>query len=353
MMTLRERLLITLRGGVSDRIPWNIYASLLPHTPAARAMQRRGLGLTASCRTYRAIHEGVTIHEERQETDGRPLLRVRIETPAGVLTEEATIESQHGSRWIRKFFINGPEDYCPAEHFFRHTRFEPDRDSWPQADGCMGDAGIVVSEIMPLPIVYLAQSWMGVEGMTEGLYLYPDRFEALLDALELHYLRQAELAAASAAEVVWFPESITAQVISPRLFERYGLPVYARTVPLVRGAGKLIMAHYDGSIRPYLRLLAGVDIPIIEAFTPPPMGDLTVSEARAAWPDKVIWVNVPGCLYYEPAEVIGDYVTGLLREGAGSGHLVIGCTEDFPPGEFEKTYTAIGQAMAAYQGYAW
>ena len=70
MMTLRERLLTTLQGGVSDRIPWNIYASLLPQTPVARAMQRRGLGLTASCRTYRAIYEGVTIREERQETEG-------------------------------------------------------------------------------------------------------------------------------------------------------------------------------------------------------------------------------------------------------------------------------------------
>lgn len=101
MMTLRERWLTTLRGGVSDRIPRNIYASLLPQTPAARAVQRKGLGLTASCRTDHAIYEGVTIHEERQETDGRPLLRVHIETPVGALTEGATIESQHGSRWVK------------------------------------------------------------------------------------------------------------------------------------------------------------------------------------------------------------------------------------------------------------
>jgi hypothetical protein len=34
-MTLRERLLTTLRGGVSDRIPWNVYAWLLPNSGAA------------------------------------------------------------------------------------------------------------------------------------------------------------------------------------------------------------------------------------------------------------------------------------------------------------------------------
>ncbi len=35
-MTLRERLLATLHGGMADRIPWNIYASLLPMELRAR-----------------------------------------------------------------------------------------------------------------------------------------------------------------------------------------------------------------------------------------------------------------------------------------------------------------------------
>jgi len=33
--------------------------------------------------------------------------------------------------------------------------------------------------------------------------------------------------------------------------------------------------------------------------------------------------------------------------------LVIGCTEDFPIQEFEKTFTAMGQAMAEYEGRPW
>ncbi len=352
-MTIRERLLTTLRGGVADRIPWNIYAGLLPKTEAGRAMQRKGLGLMGGSHPYRAIHEGVTISEDRKEVDGQPLIRVRIETPVGTLTEAATIEPHHGSRWVLEFFIKGPEDYRAAEYYFRHTRFEPAPDSWRRADAAMGEAGVVADEIMALPILFLYQYWMGVEGMAEGVYLYPDRFDALVEALERHYYRQAELAAAGPAELVWFPESISAHVISPALFERYCLPLYRRAVPLVRGAGKLITAHYDGSIRPYVPLLSGVDIPIIEAFTPPPMGDLTVAEAKAAWPAKVIWVNFPGCLYLEPPDAIRAYTLDLLRSGASGGRLVIGCTEDFPAGEFEKTYTAIGQALAEHQGYEW
>ncbi len=351
-MTIRERLLSTLRGGVADRIPWNIYAWLLT-SEAGPFLHRQGLGLMGSSALCHPIREGVTIREERRMVAGAPLIRVTIETPVGAIWEEATIEPLHGSRWIRKYFITGPEDYGPAEYHFRHTRFEPSYGPWRQADVAMGDDGVVAGSIMALPICELFQYWMGVEGMAEGIHLYPDRFDALIDALNQHYWRQAELAAGSPAELIWFPESLSAHVIPRPLFQRYCLPVYERAVPMVRGPGKLITAHYDGTFRPIMDLLAEVDIPIIEAFTPPPMGDLSVAEAKAAWPDKVIWVNFPGCLFLEPAEAIYDYTLDLLRTAAPGGRLVLGCTEDFPAGEFEKTYTAMGRALADYQGYEW
>ena len=122
---------------------------------------------------------------------------------------------------------------------------------------------------------------------------------------------------------------------------------------MLRSAGKLITAHYDGTMRAYLHLLRDIDIPIIEAFTPPPMGDLSVAEAKAAWPDKTIWVNFPGNMFWESEQAIYDYTLGLMHEGASGGHLVMGCTEDYPAAEFEKTFTAMGRAMADYEGYPW
>lgn len=351
--TIRERLVTVLRGGISDRIPWNIYTHLLPQTDAGRELHARGLGFMSGCAPFRTIHEQVIITEDRRQVDGLPLIRKSIETPAGTLTEEAVIEPHHGSRWIRKFFIAGPQDYPAAEFYFRHTRFEPEYEAWRRADAAMGDEGIVAASIMALPILELMQYWLGAEGMAEGIYLYADRFDALVAALESHYYRQAELAAASPAELIWFPESLTATVISPKIFERYCAPVYARAVPAVRGTGKLITAHYDGSIRPLVDLLARIDIPIIEAFTPPPMGDLTVADAKAAWPGKVIWVNFPGNLFHESAETIYSYTMQLLETGAPGGRLVIGCTEDFPIDQFEKTFGAIGRALAEYEGYVW
>ena len=103
---------------------------------------------------------------------------------------------------------------------------------------------------------------------------------------------------------------------------------------------------YDGSFRPLLVHLARTDLPVIEAFTPLPVGDVTVAEALAAWPQKVIWESFPGCLFFEPAEVIEAYAVELLRQGAASGRLIIDCTEEFPVDAFDKTFTAIGRALA-------
>jgi hypothetical protein len=302
---------------------------------------------------FSAIYEGVTMTEQRKEIDGRPHFLVQIETPVGMLTEEATIEPSYGSRWIRKHFISTPEDYPAAEYLFRHIRFEPDFEPWRQADRAMGDAGIVVGVIRPIPIMYLMVSWLGVEGLAEGIYFQTGLFEALLDALNQNYDRLLQLAAESPAEIIWFDDNVTATIISPQLFERYCAPVYGRAMPLMRSAGKTPIAHYDGAIRPLLHHLAETDLPVIEAFTPPPMGDLTVVEAKTAWPDKTVWVNFPGCLFVEPAEIIESYTLDLLREAAPGGRLVMGCTEDFPADQFEKTFTAIGRALAEYEGYEW
>ena len=352
-MTLRERLLTTLRGGTSDRIPWNIYGWILSDTEAGRRLHAKGLGVMNTRRIFREINEDVVVSEKWHERDGAPLIIRRIETPLGTLTEEATIEAGYGSRWIKKYFITGPEDYPAAEFFLRHTRFEPEYEEWRRADEATGDGGIVVGEIMPVPIVQIMVAWMGAEGLAEGMYVHTDRFEALIDALNRHYERHVQLAAESPAEIIWFPDNVTATIISPRSFERYCAPIYARAMPVMRSAGKIPIAHYDGSIRPLLQNLARTDLPVIEAFTPPPMGDVSVAEAKAAWPDKVVWVNFPGNYFLEPAEVIEEYTLNLLEEGAPGGRLVIGCTEDYPYSEFEKTFTAIGKAMARYEGYEW
>ncbi len=359
-MTLRQRHLTILRGGVPDRIPWNCYGwivpqtgMIVPQTPAGRYLISKGLGLMMSRKIYTEIHDDVVIHSERYIQDGVPHEHVSIETPVGVISEDATIESGYGSRWIKKYFITSVNDYPVVEYFFRHTRFEPDFEPWRQADIELGEDGFVVGEIMPIPLMTLMVNWMGIEGLADGIFFHTEAFESLMDALDRHYDRQILLAAESPAEIIWFGDNVTGTVVSPKWFEKYVAPEYARVMPVLNAAGKIPIAHYDGANRRLAPYLARTSLPVIEAFTPPPIGDFTVGEAKAAWPDKVICINFPPNLFLETFETIYKYTLDLLADGAPGGRFVLGCTEDFPLGTFEKTFTAMGHALAEYQGYSW
>jgi hypothetical protein len=323
---------------------------VLPDDPAIAALCRQGLALINAARPFKTVYEDVTIVQETRYVDGLERYRTRLETPVGTLTQEARTDPGYGSRWVTKHFITTAADFDVAEYLFRHMHFEPDLTAWRRADALIGDRGIVFVEIMMVPLMELVAQWMGLETLAVTLHDDPGRLAALLDLLQGHYACQAELAAASPAEAVWIPDNVTATIISPRLFERHVAPVYARYLPLLHGAGKITVAHYDGALRTLVPSIARTELSVMEAFTPPPMGDLTVAEAKAAWPNKVIWINFPGNLFLEPAEVIERYTLELLETGAPGGRLAIGCTEDFPAAEFEKTFAAIGKALARYEG---
>jgi len=352
-MTRRERHLTILRGGVPDRIPWNCYGWIVPRTPVGYHLISKGLGLMEYRRIFTEIHDDVTVRTECYLVDGVPHEHVTIETPYGTLSEDATIESGYGSRWIKKYFITGEQDYPAAEYFFRHTRCEPDFEPWRIKEAEVGDDGFTVGEIMPIPLMTLMVNWLGIEGLTDGIYFHTAGFESLMDALDRQYDRQIQIAAESPAEVIWFGDNVTGTIVSPKWFEKYVAPEYQRVMPVMRASGKIPIAHYDGANRRLAPYLARTSLPVIEAFTPPPLGDFTVAEAKAAWPDKVVCINFPGNLFLEPFETIYTYTLNLLTDGAPGGRFVLGCTEDFPIDTFDKTFTAMGHALAEYQGYTW
>ena len=130
--------------------------------------------------------------------------------------------------------------------------------------------------------------------------------------------------------------------------------MYDYACKLLNQAGKLTFSHYDGDNLSLRDCLASVDINIIEAFTPPPMCDMTIAQARQAWPNKVVSINFPATLFSEPADVIEKYVCDYMAEacplgGGDEGKFVIGCTEEFDFARFNHTFSAIARAMKRCQ----
>jgi len=94
----------------------------------------------------------------------------------------------------------------------------------------------------------------------------------------------------------------------------------------------VVGCHYDGKIAAVKHLVTSSPVDLIESLTPPPEGDMTLAEARAAWPDKLFWSNINlGCYELEP-EALRQEIERRVRDGAPDGcRLAFEVSEDRPP----------------------
>jgi uroporphyrinogen-III decarboxylase len=274
---------------------------------------------------------------------------MRVSTPVGELTERVEFDPGFESRWVREHMIKSVEDYAIVKYICDHTELEPTPQEYLEADSTMGEQGIIVGGLPPIPLLWLQAEVMGTETWCMGMMQHPDEFDELHESVMRLYRRRLEIAADSPAEVIWFADSLSGTLVSPRLFDRYCRDTYEYGCTLFHQAGKRAFAHFDGANAPIKDCIANSSIDIVEAFTPPPMGHMTVAEARAAWPDKVVSVNFPGNLFICPDAEIEAYTKKYMEDGGQEGKFVIGCTEEFPREEFDRVFSAIARAMNEYE----
>jgi hypothetical protein len=350
-MTLRERLMTVFRGGKADRVPLTIYDWILEAAwGKGNPFEEQGLtliGVGGLCEEK--CDDTVTIDCKEVGSGRDRQIITTIKTPVGEVAERAGFDPSFGSKWIKEHFIKSVDDYRVMQYVYEHTATSPKYDDFIAKDTQMGPRGIIVGGIHPTPMVWLMVEIMGTETWCEGIMLHTEQFDALLESLTRVYKRRLKIAADSPAEVIWYADNVTGELVSPQVFNKYCKPIYDYGCKILKQAGKLTFAHYDGHNLPLKDCLASVDIDIIEAFTPPPMFDMTIAQAKAAWPDKVLSINFPGTLFSEPGAVIEKYTCEYMEEAGNEGKFVIGCTEEFDFTRFEHTFSAIVRAMERFQ----
>jgi hypothetical protein len=91
--------------------------------------------------------------------------------------------------------------------------------------------------------------------------------------------------------------------------------------------------------------IAAAEFNIVEAMTPPPMGNFSVREARSKWPKKALWLNFTSSMHIEKPEVIEDHTHQLLEEAGTIPGFGIGVTEDAPIEALERSLTVIARVL--------
>ncbi len=340
-MTPRDRVEIALRGGHGASVPFTIYERKIPQCTAERLMRNRGLCIVKRDAPVFSTHRPhVKTTRQYEYRNGRRLVRTVYETPVGVvhtLDEPAGFTTWHHERMFKR-----PEDYKVIRFMLRDEVHAPCYERFIRAEEAFGPDGIFRAGFGLEPLqALISGNIMDTETFCLEWMDRRDEVLALYEALVENRRRIYPLVAESPAGHANYGGNVTPEIIGIEVFEKYYVPHYNEAAEIMHRQGKLIGTHLDANCGLLADAVAGTLLDYIEAFTPAPDTDMTLGEARAAWPDKVLWLNFPSSLHLRSDPEVEQATVELLNQVGTVDGLIMGITEDIPPDRWQRSCTAI------------
>jgi hypothetical protein len=318
--------------------PWAGYS--LPEI--ARAM---GVPIWQVVRPWRVetpgVREETTVRDgERIVRDGERIARdgeriARWETPSGTLTARWTI-GPDGDWWQTEHLVKSEADLPAAVELARVRSYVLDPSLLAPYQEEVGDDGVVALEIPRRPYSDLLHDYLG---WGEGLLLLGEPAVAeILAALEEALQGLVEQVVRLQSQtgrpgIVYSPDNLDGQYISPAAFERHLAASYRRSAETVHGQGRYLLVHAGGPVRHLLAPLAGVGVDGVEGVAGPPQSDATLAEARAlVGPAFTLWGGIPQdfLLGTYDGEAFVTAVRHAAQEVSGDPRAILGVADRVP-----------------------
>lgn len=362
-MTPLERVEAVLWGRNPDHVPFTVYECMLPTCAVERQLRNESVcihnrhytpmkSVTPNCSvettTYTApsATPGLSLGDDAETVT---LVRTITHTPAGDLV--AVSKPAGFTSWRMELPFKGPDDYARLIALAEDTRFEPDHDKYDKARALMGDDLILRATLGYSPLQAMIYSYMGVETFCIEWAERRDRVMELYEALAARDRRAFEVLAKGPCPYVQYCGNVSPQIVGRERFEQLLMPLYNEFGAMLHEQGKLFGCHLDADCGLLADLIAESELDFIEAFTPAPDTDMSIAEARRAWPDKVLWINFPSSVHLSNPEQIYATTCRLIDEDGGARKLIVGITEDVPEHRWQQNFLTISRAVREYGRY--
>ena len=363
-MTPRERIMAVLNGEEPDKIPVCVYERLLAQHPGgwSQRLKKRGLGLFHSdvfwapewsslagwqnprlpdvkyTRTE-YLEKGVWKYRQTYETPIGKITGVLMTNPMEYVAVADTPEEyliKQPSDWrVVNYIIKGILDNLVS----RYKHFEIAEDE-------LGDNGIALISIRKTA---WQRAWIELAGPERAVIDFHEQPEEIQEYIDLHrrwHTRLAELAAGCPAKWVNIGENIS-DITSPKYYREYCLPIYQIYSQQLAGTGKILGVHMDGRLGNLRKEIAESPIDVVESFSVPPTGDVSLAEVRKIWPDKIIFMNTASHLAWAEPKEVREFYEALAEEWGSKKGLLLELSEELP---LETVEAHMSAAMDAF-GY--
>ena len=347
-MTPRELVERALKMERSHFVPFTIYECMIPQCTAEREMRNRGMCIVKrDVPVFETHRPNVKVTQHVYWQKSRKMTRTVYETPRGDLS---TLDEAAGfTSWHHERMFKSPDDYRALLFFIQDEVYEPCYGRFARAQAGFGHDAIFRSGFGLEPLQSLISGTM-MDTQTFCLQWMDNRDEVLklYEAIVENHRRIYPLVAQSPAWHANYGGNVVPEIIGLEVFEQYYVQHYNEAAEVMHQHGKLIGCHFDANCRLFAKAIAQTDLDYIEAFTPAPDTDMTLGEAREAWPDKVLWLNFPSSLHLAADAQVEQATVDLLNEVRSPDGIIIGITEDIPADRWRDSCRAIMDGLSQH-----
>lgn len=260
-----------------------------------------------------------------------------LETPVGTLTGTWGFTERHG--WIPhpiKHMVSNLEElkiFSAALDALSPQAPEPDYENFLKAEKAVGEDGIATTSILNTPLMNLIETCWGLENTYYLLNDYPAEVEGVLEKLHQVQRLIVERIAASPAKVVIEYENTSSTLLSPKVFRRYCLPILNEYADIFRKADKIFLVHMCGKLQAFVDDLAAARFDGVSDISPLPTGNLTLVEAIASMPGKVLIGGIDATTFIETdLQMLETKIAALITAVKPYRGVLLGSADTAPRG---------------------
>jgi uroporphyrinogen-III decarboxylase len=363
-MTGKERIIATLKGEKTDRIPiwlrdqfnygsefrirnekildvlllddftdsWvnsdaNMQAIIKHHRKFSGDIIREFVVPNKVCNRLLCIPPTRIVPTWTQIDGNQKHCRFEVPTPKGVLTMVTSCERDISTMWNSKYLVENEDDIkkllsIPYE-------LEPIDDTiYREEEAILGDRGVMMMQI-DTPIITVS----GLMKFEEFLVMCLEDQVLLRELCDIAFERIMGVVEKCLEQGMGTlfrlngSEQTTPPMNSPDIYEKFVYPYEKKLIAKIHEYGKFAAVHSHGKISRNLPLMVDMELDMLDPIEPPPAGDLEFEEAQVISQSKI---TLAGNIQYselesaEPSTI--DMQVRMLLEGKRKDHIILNAT---------------------------
>jgi len=354
MMNPYERHLAVINNEEPDKVDVVFAAGLRggPTRGMLRRLTARGMGITHIIPPYKPMFffdhminpllKDIAYTQKSFCQDNVWMIQHIFETPVG--TVDSIVGINPGVNVLthsaQTFFVKEVEDWRVINFIFEKMleNMVPNYDELEGDQQDLGTDGTTIAVVDKSPFQRAWVELASVERAAIDFKTKPDLLLEYLDIQHRFHLKAAEITAGCPAQHITLIDNIT-NLISPKYYREYCMPIYDIYVNALAGTGKKFAVHHDGLLRHLAKEIHETKIDIVDSFTVPPIGNISLTEAKEFFPEKILSVNLPPHLAYANMDELHAGYEKILQEH-GKKQLIIEHVEDLPEESLENHLSA-------------